>query len=95
MVKQIIKIKIILDKIQNNETDLLIGTHALFQNKIKFKKLGYTVIDEQHKFGVKQRMRFADKGGANCDVPNVIHSNAQINEKNIAIWMFQNFRKTY
>ena len=36
--------------------------------KIVFKKLGYIVIDEQHKFGVKQRSDLAIKGGKNCDV---------------------------
>ena len=50
------------------EIDLLIGTHALFQKKIDFKNLGYIIIDEQHKFGVKQRMSLAEKGGNNCDV---------------------------
>tara|TARA_B100000963_G_scaffold131923_1_gene114928 strand:+ start:7 stop:1212 length:1206 start_codon:yes stop_codon:yes gene_type:complete len=52
----------------NGETDLLIGTHALFQKKINFKKLGLIVIDEQHKFGVKQRSDLAKKGGNECDV---------------------------
>ena len=47
---------------------MLIGTHALFQKKINFKKLGIVVIDEQHKFGVKQRSELAQKGGSNCDV---------------------------
>ena len=51
----------------NGNTKLLIGTYALFQ-KINFKKLGYIVIDEQHKFGVKQRSDLALKGGDNCDV---------------------------
>ena len=36
--------------------------------KVNFKKLGFVVIDEQHKFGVKQRSEFAKKGGNNCDV---------------------------
>ena len=49
-------------------TDLLIGTHSLFQKKTKFKKLGLIVIDEQHKFGVRQRSDLAKKGGDNCDV---------------------------
>ena len=47
--------------------ELLIGTHALFQKKIIFKKLGLAIIDEQHKFGVKQRSELA-KRGSNCDV---------------------------
>jgi len=52
----------------NGKIKLLIGTHALFQKKINFKKLGLVVIDEQHKFGVKQRSDLAIKGGDNCDV---------------------------
>jgi ATP-dependent DNA helicase RecG len=60
--------KVILEKLETGESDLLIGTHALFQKKINFKKLGLVVIDEQHKFGVKQRSELAMKGGNNCDV---------------------------
>jgi ATP-dependent DNA helicase RecG len=62
------KRKEILKNISNGNTQLLIGTHALFQKKIDFKKLGLAVIDEQHKFGVKQRSDLAEKGGNNCDV---------------------------
>ena len=60
--------KKILEDLKFGEIDLLIGTHALFQKKIDFKNLGYIIIDEQHKFGVKQRMSLAEKGGNNCDV---------------------------
>jgi ATP-dependent DNA helicase RecG len=62
------KKKEILTNLSNGETELLIGTHALFQKKINFKKLGLVVIDEQHKFGVKQRSDLAKKGGNECDV---------------------------
>ena len=58
----------ILKDLANGKIDFLIGTHALFQKKIKFKKLGFVVVDEQHKFGVKQRSDLADKGGKDCDV---------------------------
>ena len=57
-----------LANLELGKTNLLIGTHALFQKKINFKKLGLVVIDEQHKFGVKQRSELAKKGGNNCDV---------------------------
>ena len=60
--------KKILKDLEDGKIDLLIGTHALFQKKLKFKKLGFIIIDEQHKFGVKQRSDFANKGGKNCDV---------------------------
>ena len=60
--------KKILDNLKNGKTQLLIGTHALFQKKIEFKKLGLAIVDEQHKFGVKQRSDLAKKGGNNCDV---------------------------
>ena len=59
--------KIIYD-LYNNKIDLLIGTHSLFQEKIIFKNLGLVIIDEQHKFGVKQRKKLSDKGGKNCDI---------------------------
>ena len=62
------KRKEILNNLKNQEIDLLIGTHSLFQKKIEFKNLGLVVIDEQHKFGVKQRSDLAKKGGDNCDV---------------------------
>jgi ATP-dependent DNA helicase RecG len=59
--------KILLD-LNDGKIDFLIGTHALFQKTISFKKLGLIIIDEQHKFGVQQRIKFAKKGGVNCDV---------------------------
>ena len=60
--------KKIYKKLETNKIDILFGTHALFQNKILFKKLGLIIIDEQHKFGVNQRKRLSDKGGKDCDV---------------------------
>ncbi len=59
---------IILEKLKKGEIDFLIGTHALFQKKINFLNLGFIIIDEQHKFGVKQRIKLAKKGGDNCDL---------------------------
>ncbi len=60
--------KIILDKLENNEIDIIFGTHAIFQKKVNYKKLGLIIIDEQHKFGVNQRKKLSDKGGDDCDV---------------------------
>ena len=60
--------KEIINDLSNQKIDLIFGTHAIFQKKIKFKKLGLIIIDEQHKFGVNQRKKLSDKGGDNCDV---------------------------
>ena len=60
--------KKILDGLKKNNINILFGTHSLFQDKIDYKKLGLIIIDEQHKFGVKQRKKLSDKGGKNCDV---------------------------
>jgi len=48
--------------IASGETDMVIGTHALIQEGVKFKKLGLAVVDEQHKFGVIQRVLLRKKG---------------------------------
>ena len=53
---------------QDGTLNMIFGTHSLFQKKMNFCKLGYIIIDEQHKFGVKQRKALSDKGGVNCDV---------------------------
>jgi len=63
-----IKKKEILRKISNKKVNMIFGTHSLFQKKINFSNLGYIIIDEQHKFGVRQRKQLSDKGGDNCDV---------------------------
>ncbi len=49
-------------RIASGETLLAIGTHALFQNSVDFHKLGLAIVDEQHKFGVRQRLALRNKG---------------------------------
>ena len=60
--------KKILENLKLGKLDFLIGTHALFQKKVEYNKLGLIIIDEQHKFGVRQRKELSEKGGNNCDV---------------------------
>jgi ATP-dependent DNA helicase RecG len=55
--------KMALEAIERGETQLAIGTHALFQEGVRFAKLGLAVIDEQHRFGVSQRLALSAKGG--------------------------------
>jgi len=52
----------VLQKIENDETDLIVGTHALIQDNIVINKLTLVIIDEQHRFGVMQRGKLIDKG---------------------------------
>ena len=55
-------------EVLEGKINFLIGTHSLFQETVSFFNLGLIIIDEQHKFGVKQRISLSDKGGENCDV---------------------------
>lgn len=53
--------KVIREKIENGEVDIIIGTHAVFQEKVLYKNLGFVITDEQHRFGVKQRLLLSKK----------------------------------
>ena len=57
----------ILDEIAGGKADIVIGTHALFQEDVHFKDLALVIIDEQHRFGVHQRLQLSEKGQS-CDV---------------------------
>lgn len=52
----------LLERLANGEIDILIGTHAILEENVVFKNLGLVVTDEQHRFGVKQRTKIAQKG---------------------------------
>ena len=59
--------KIIQKELEDGTIDFIIGTHSLIQDTIKFKELGLAIIDEQHKFGVDQRIRLTSKSvGTHC-----------------------------
>jgi len=55
----------VLERLATGEIDILIGTHALFQSDVQFKGLGVAIIDEQHRFGVHQRLALQAKGANN------------------------------
>lgn len=52
----------ILEEIKSGDADIIVGTHALIQEDVEFNKLGFVVIDEQHRFGVMQRANLRNKG---------------------------------
>lgn len=59
-----------LERLASGETQLMIGTHALFQKDVLFHNLALIIIDEQHRFGVHQRMALSDKGAYGERVPH-------------------------
>ncbi|MCZ8535604.1 ATP-dependent DNA helicase RecG [Paenisporosarcina quisquiliarum] len=76
--------RILLEQLQNGEIDLLIGTHALIQPDVEFKKLGLVITDEQHRFGVEQRRVLRDKGMS----PDVLFMTATPIPRTLAITAF-------
>lgn len=74
----------IKEHIESGQADILIGTHALFQEDINFKDLGYIIIDEQHRFGVQQRMKLINKASH----PDVLVMTATPIPRSLTLTMF-------
>lgn len=77
--------KIILENLENGELNLLIGTHALIEDRVKFKNLGLVVIDEQHRFGVEQRSRLWSKGDT---IPHILVMTATPIPRTLAMTLY-------
>ena len=75
----------ILERLQSGEIDVLVGTHALIQSDLDFHSLGLVVIDEQHRFGVKQRQILRRKG----QTPDVLLMTATPIPRTLAITLFR------
>lgn len=73
-----------LQRIASGDIDLVIGTHALIQDSVNFAKLGLVVVDEQHKFGVHQRMKLRDKG----KIPNMLVMTATPIPRTLALTLY-------
>lgn len=71
-------------KIASGEANLIIGTHALIQEKVQYRSLGLVVTDEQHRFGVRQRETLAQKG----DMPHVLVMSATPIPRTLAIILY-------
>ena len=60
-----------LDNISNNEVQIIIGTHAVFQEEVQYSRLSLIVVDEQHRFGVNQRLALREKGNQHAISPSI------------------------
>ena len=60
----------VLEAMQTGNTQFVVGTHALFQDAVRFHRLGLVVVDEQHRFGVHQRLSLWEKGAGGAAYPH-------------------------
>lgn len=74
------------ESLENGSLDILVGTHALIEDKVQFKNLGYVVVDEQHRFGVAQRSRLWKKGTQG--VPHVLVMTATPIPRTLAMTLY-------
>ena len=76
----------ILEEAESGNLQILIGTHALLQESVRFQKLGLIVMDEQHRFGVEQRKALREKSAGK--MPNILHMTATPIPRTLAITAF-------
>lgn len=80
--------RVVYDALEDGRIDILIGTHALIQEKVRFSNLGLVITDEQHRFGLKQRQAFADKGNGN--IPHMLVMSATPIPRTLALIIYGN-----
>ena len=73
-----------IDRVSSGEAQLVVGTHALIEDAIQFHRLGFVIVDEQHRFGVMQRKRLMEKGSA----PHVLVMTATPIPRTLALTLF-------
>lgn len=77
--------KRLYERISSGEVQIVVGTHALIQDKVKFHKLGFVVIDEQHRFGVAQRQKLLEKSS---HLPHLLSMTATPIPRSLALTVY-------
>ncbi len=78
----------LLARIASGEARVVVGTHALFQEDVAFQDLGLAIIDEQHRFGVHQRLRLREKGSREGEVPHQLIMTATPIPRSLAMTLY-------
>lgn len=76
---------ILKEQLKNGEIDIIIGTHALLQESVAFHRLGLIIVDEQHRFGVKQRQKLVDKANK---IPHILSMTATPIPRSLALTVY-------
>ena len=79
--------KILCDMVADGQVDIVVGTHALFSGKIRYKNLGLVVVDEQHRFGVEQRQRLISKA-VDGTMPHMLSTTATPIPRSLQLTVF-------
>jgi len=75
-------------RIARDEAPVTVGTHALFQDDVRFRDLGLVIVDEQHRFGVHQRMKLKEKGARQAQVPHQLIMTATPIPRSLAMTLY-------
>jgi ATP-dependent DNA helicase RecG len=78
----------LVERIAGDDASVIVGTHALFQEDVRFRNLGLAIVDEQHRFGVHQRMKLKEKGAQEGSAPHQLIMTATPIPRSLAMTLY-------